>query len=830
MQKTLISLFPLFISCFILFLGNGLINVLLPVRMGLDGVDINTIGTVLSLYFVGMLVGAIYGKELIKRAGHIRMFSSCVALASISTLLCSLYSDPILWGIMRVVIGFCNACALTAMESWLSHSSDKNNRGKVLATYNAVVLAGLFGGQFLMNIANPIDTSLFVIAGILLCAASVPIGLSAKKGPTIELVDPMPLRKLYKISPLGVVSCLISGIVYSALFNLLPVFANEFNIVEFQLSLYMGAGIFGALVLQFPVGYLSDRFDRRKILLVLLVISATAGLINIIFAQQGYFLAMFFVTGITCGIISCIYPLSIAEAFDRLRQSEMVAAMGSMILAFSVGGILGPFLASLSMNHFGATALFYFLAVVQCSLAGFVIYRMMARQALPVEEQESFVMQNSAVLPSVELDPRSEYLEQLKVLSVEGETAVAIAKVNPATAVKMAQAIGIVNPTLALEITAAISTVKSINVIQLFEAMMQSLPTHISSVTKAIVAARPEVAYDIMRKLGKHHPDIVVTVAEEIGQAFPELRVITTKAAMEVVPESALEMAEYYAQLLAEEHEAVRPAERDEDTSEEFALNISAELWNGSAEQALGVAVAMADAIPESAVLLAQEYIATNAGYILNDTNDASSVRPEIKQEGDDVDITEQGHSDTDYESTIELVTRFAEVAPQQSLDMAVAVVSALPGSAAEVAAAMATNISEREPNNNEEPNFDGQEPIEHQDMVELVSRLTEVSPDYAMDLAVAVVEQVPDSAAKVAAEYAANISDDSSGVSLEHHEAVELVNRLTIASPDNAMEVAVAVVEMIPESASKLVDAMSEGDESVDEEWMTSMKDKPKG
>jgi hypothetical protein len=482
----------------------------------------------------------------------------------------------------------------------------------------------------------------------------------------------------------------------------------------------------------------------------------------------------------------------------------------------------------LSMNYFGATALFYFLGVVQCLLASFVIYRMMARQALPVEQQESFVMQNSAVLPLIELDPRSEYLEQLKVLSVEGETAVAIAKVNPATAVKMAQAISIVNPTLALEVTAAISTVKSINVIQLFEVMMQSLPTHISSITKAIVAARPELAYDVMISLGKHHSDSVVTVAEEIGQAFPELRVITTKAAMEVVPESALEMAEYYAQLLADEHEAVRPAERDEDTSEEFALNISAELWNGSAEQALGVAVAMADAIPESAVSLAQEYIATNAGYIVGETNDTSATKPDINHEG--VDDIEQYYLDNEYESTIELVTRFAEVAPQQSLDIAVAVVSALPGSAAEVAAAMANNISEREPNDNQELNLDDQGPIEHQDMVELVCRLTEVSPDNAMDLAVAVVEQVPDSAAKVAAEYAANIFDDQSGVSMVHHEAVELVNRLTIVSPDNAMDVAVAIVEVIPGSASKLVDAMSEGDESVDEEWMTSMKDKPKG
>jgi MFS family permease len=590
--------------------------------MGLDGVDIGTIGTVLSLYYVGMLVGAVYGKNLIKRAGHIRLFSSCVALAAVSILFCSLYSDPILWGAMRIAIGFCNACAFTAMESWLSHSSDKNNRGKVLATYNAVVLAGLFGGQFLINIASPINTSLFVIAGILLCAATIPIGLSKQNGPTIELVDPMPLRKLYKISPLGVVSCLISGFIYSALFNLLPVFAGEFNITEFQLSLYMGAGIFGALVLQFPVGYLSDRFDRRRIILILLVISATAGLTNIVFAQLGYFLALFVATGMTCGIVACLYPLSIAEAFDRLRQSEMLAAMSSMILAFSVGGILGPFLASMVMSEFGAAALFYFLAVVQLSLAGFVIYRMTAgRQALPVEEQESFVMQNSAVPPSVVLDPRSEYSEQVNAMGIEGETAMAIAQVDPGTAVKMVQAISIVNPKLALEVAAAIATVDKIDVIRLLDVMMKSLPSHIPSVTKTLVAAQPQLAYDLMKRLGISHPHLVATAAEEIGQTLPELRVVTAKAAMEMVPESALEMAKYYANLLAEEHESVRPAERDEDTSEEFAVNICAELWQGSVDQALGVALVMAEAIPESASSLVQEYIATNAGLIDDETD-----------------------------------------------------------------------------------------------------------------------------------------------------------------------------------------------------------------
>jgi MFS family permease len=166
--KTFISLFSLFLSCFMLLLGTGLINVLLPVRMGLEGNSMETIGLVLSLYFVGLLIGSLYCTSLIKRAEHIRLFAGCVSLEAISILICSLYVDPILWGAIRIIMGFCIACAFTAMESWLSDSSSKETRGQVLAIHNAVMLAGLFGGQFFMNATSTQDNALFVIASILL--------------------------------------------------------------------------------------------------------------------------------------------------------------------------------------------------------------------------------------------------------------------------------------------------------------------------------------------------------------------------------------------------------------------------------------------------------------------------------------------------------------------------------------------------------------------------------------------------------------------------------------------------------------------------------------
>ena len=570
MHSTFRTLFPLFVSCFVLLLANGLINVLLPVRMGLDGAGIDTIGMVLSLYFVGMLLGALLSINLIKRAGHIRVFAGCVALGAISILICSLYSDSILWGAMRVVTGFCNACAFTAMESWLSSSSSKETRGKTLAVYNAVWLGGLFGGQFFMNLASPQDTTLFVIAGILLCVAVIPLVLSRHPGPLVEEVSAMSLRALYKVSPLGVVSCLVSGMIYSASFNLLPVFASEYNIIDFELSLYVGTAIFGAFILQFPVGYLSDRYDRRTVLLIILIISALVDLTIPEFAAAGNLFGVFSATAITCGIIACTYPLSMSEAFDKLRQNQMVAAMGGMIFAFAMGGIIGPYAASLVMDTLGSVFLFYFLALSQFLLAGFVVYRMKMRQALPIAEQESFVMQGAEAFSAIDLDPRTEFIAPKQPLSAEEEATLSIAESNPAAAVKMTQAIAKYDPTMGLDIVGAVATTESVNVLRLHEVMKETIPEQIQDVTRVLIAAQPQLANELVLQLAKWYPEHVVQMAMDIGRILPELRSVMVRLAVEIVPDSVIKIEEYYAKILAEELEAMRPADRQNDVGMDY--------------------------------------------------------------------------------------------------------------------------------------------------------------------------------------------------------------------------------------------------------------------
>ncbi len=544
-------------------MGNGLTNTFLPLRMQLDGLDTNTIGLIISFYFIGMLLGAMYSKNLIKNVGHIRMFSGSVALVAASVLACSLDSSTILWAIARIIAGFCTACTYAAMESWLSESSTKETRGRVLAVYNAIIMIGLFSGQFFIGLFEISGSELFILAGIIFSFALIPVALSKNKAPEIIEVIPMSLLKLYKISPLGVVSCFTAGATYYAVMSLLPVVGKHYGFESFTISLYVGIAILGGFFLQFPIGYLSDRFDRRTILLFLLVISAIADfVVSLLDPSNGLWL-IFLATTITSGIISCIYPISISQTFDQLKQSEMVSAMGSMIMAFSIGGVIGPYSASLLMTTFGDTALFYCLAIVQLSLAMFVLYRMKIRDALPVDEQEAFVMQASAFAAPAELDPRAEYIDN-SAPSIEAETATSIAETDPVAAVKLVRAIAIANPQLAEEVVAAVVNVDGIDVLRLYQVMSEATPNKILDVTRAIVVEKPELAEELIKKLNGWYPEQVVPVAIEIGRVLPELRLEMAKIAVDSAPESATQIREYYMQLLNEEQEAMRPADREE--------------------------------------------------------------------------------------------------------------------------------------------------------------------------------------------------------------------------------------------------------------------------
>ncbi|WP_417222965.1 MFS transporter [Amphritea sp.] len=838
MRKTLLSLIALLSSCIILYLGIGLMNILVPSRMGLEGMSTDTIGLVLSMYFVGMFAGAIYSKQLVKRVGHIRVFAGSLAIEAICILAFTLDANALLWGVLRVLLGFSHASLLTAMESWLSDTATEETRGKMLAVYNACIMTGLFCGQFLMGIADPSDNTLFVLVGILFCLATLPVLFSSEKGPIIETVAPMSIISLFRVSPLGVVTCLTAGAVYSALFNLLPVFAAEYHISGFQLSLFMGCAILGAFLLQFPVGMLSDRFDRRTVLLGLLLVSSVLAIAIVPLAAMEMIVALFVLCGITSGIVACYYPLSVAEAFDKLKKTEMVSAMGSMLLAFGLGGAIGPYTASLLMAAYGSASLFYCIAAAQMCLALFTIYRMTVRKALPVADQEGFVMQSEALSTSVHLDPRMEYSEPEAQLSSEAELAISIAESDPAAAVRLARALTLKNPEKGTEVAAAVAKVPGIDVMRLYEVMKEAAPYQILEITQAIVKAKPELAADLVSRLAEWYPQQVVPVAIEVGRVFPDMRIEMARIAVDSAPESATQVAEYYARLIAEEREAIRPADREDDTSESDALNMATELWEANPDQALDIAVTMAESVPETAVAMTEEYM---AGYDAESATDTAVTSAQSSS-------SDANDDEGDYQDAIEWVSRISEAAPEQAMDVAATVVEAVPEAMFEVTeeylSAVEESDVEAEPETNGEPVDEAVASVdtdedEHQKAIEWLTRMSELSPEMSLNLAVKIVEAVPESAQYVAAEVARqlhesyqtednSVSDDSN---TEVDDAVELVNRLSEVAPENAEDVAVAVVETIPEAASEVVDAISSGDESREGEWVNSIdknSDKP--
>ncbi len=571
---TLLPLISLFISCFILMLGFGLIGILLPVRMGIEGFHTDTIGLVLSMYAVGMLLGGLYCRKLIMRVGHIRIFSASAALGAISILVCSLTMNEIIWGAMRMLMGFCIACAFAVIDGWLSDASTEKTRGRILATSQVVVMAAIFSGQFLLNLAPPTEQTLFIICGILLCLALIPLIMSRRPGPAINDMKGMSFKQLFVCSPLGFVCCFFAGLMYGAMLNMLPVFASHNGINGFELSLYMAIAILGAFVLQFPVGMLSDRFDRRTVLFFLLIVNMIATIATPFGVHYDFTFFMMLTTAITTGLFSCLYPMSISETLDKVQRSEMAAAMGGLLSIYACGSILGPLTSSMAMKHLGDDALFGFLFVVEALLLAFVIYRMRSREALPLKSQESFVMQPAVVsMTTPEIDPRVYHTGDESPVSLEAKVAVSIAESSPSAAVNMAKEIAQSSPEKAADLCAALAQVEQIDIARLFTSITRTAPELSLEIAEALTSNSPENTTELIRWLADNQPEKLAELVASLASQLPKVGTHDT--------------------------EEIRPA--DLDAYKEAASELVTHFAENQPEQAIEVAAAVVEQIPETA-------------------------------------------------------------------------------------------------------------------------------------------------------------------------------------------------------------------------------------
>ena len=383
------SAWALLFGLALLMLGNGLQGTLLGIRASIEGFSTQTTGFVMTGYYVGFLFGSILGPKLVKNVGHIRVFAALASILSAAMLLHSIFVEPVTWFAIRVMNGFAVAGLYLVVESWLNDAATNRTRGQLLSVYMVIVLGGMAAGQFLLNVANPAGFELFILVSVLVSMSLVPISLSVSRAPKFDTPSHVSWRSMYRNSPLGMVGCFIVGIAQGALIGMGAVYANAIGMNVADVSLFMAMALAGGVTLQWPVGHLSDIFDRRVIITVVTVLASIAALTGALVAEHStvILLAAIFLFG---GLSFPLYSLCIAHSNDHLQPEQMVAASGTLILVAGLGASAGPALAAAFMSVAGPSGFFWCLCAIHAAIGVFALYRMTRRAAVPTDEQTTY--------------------------------------------------------------------------------------------------------------------------------------------------------------------------------------------------------------------------------------------------------------------------------------------------------------------------------------------------------------------------------------------------------------------------------------------------------
>lgn len=407
MRQIVVPILALLFGIAFMMLGNGLMGTLTSLRLDQAGSSATIVGLVMAGYFGGLTIGALFAERVIRRVGHIRTFAAFASLYSGAALAHALLLDPWFWLALRLIEGFTMAGLFICVESWLNARATNQTRGQVLSAYMITVYFSQFLGQFLLNVPDEAGFVLFVVVSILLSVAVVPVAMTTTPGPVLPDVTSFSFRRLWQVSPMGVIGTFTGGIVFGASYGLAPVFTQGLGYTVSQTAIFVSATILGGLIIQYPIGKLSDLLDRRMVLAGLYVALVATSLLVIGASFLGFWWVM--AAALLFGGISfTIYPMSVAHANDHLQASELVAASGGLILSYSIGATIGPIAVSPIMDASGPMALFACMMVVGSGATAFAAWRLRARPSVPMEEQAPFRVAARTSPVAAVLDPRGE--------------------------------------------------------------------------------------------------------------------------------------------------------------------------------------------------------------------------------------------------------------------------------------------------------------------------------------------------------------------------------------------------------------------------------------
>ncbi len=397
------------LSTALFMLGNGYLNTFISIRMSELGHSELSIGLVASAYYIGLVLGALQIAKFIVKMGHLRVFASFIGLFNCVCLIHAISDNIYLWFILRFLAGISLAGFYVTIESWLLECSTNKNRGSILALYMVAIASAQAFGQLLLDRYNGASTLPFIVVTILLSLSIIPVALSSGKITKTHEIELINFNSLSKFASGSLFTCFISGLILSCVYSLLPLVFDQVTGQHEKTAYLMFATLLGGMILQYPIGLLSDNFDRRK---VLVLVSAILIFLSITIMIIGYknftfeeLTVIYFIFG---GMSFTFYPVALSMMCDSLRSAHIVSATQCLSMVEGIGSIVGPILAPPFMKIFGFKGLNIYFTMVTIILVLFLIYRTKKEKS---SHSNHFVVAIHTTPVVAELDPRGEELE-----------------------------------------------------------------------------------------------------------------------------------------------------------------------------------------------------------------------------------------------------------------------------------------------------------------------------------------------------------------------------------------------------------------------------------
>jgi MFS family permease len=426
MPAPLITVASLLLGSAFLLMANGLHGLLLPVRGGSEGFTVAELGLLGTSWATGFIIGCLVIPAVVRRVGHVRSYGALASVAAITILLNLLIIDPIAWILLRALSGFCFAGAAMIVESWLNERAPSETRGAIFSVYQVVNFTASTAGQLFMVIEPPTDFFFFVVGAIIYCLAILPTALSTATGPKPLKTARLDIRQLYANSPVAAVACFLIGMVNGAFGTLGPVYAQQIGLPVRDIAILMAGSLLGGSLFQFPLGWLSDRMDRRRVLAGAAIGAVVIGAAIVLFHPRAPLLVVSLVV-VWGAMIYPMYSLAVAHANDFAGSDEFVKIAGGLLLLLGVGTMIGPLAAASAMSWTVPEGLFMFTTAVHVLLLAYVVYRMSRRPTPDPVLREAFrgLPEGRTATPeTAALDPRAaESAEPVQAADAAAENA-----------------------------------------------------------------------------------------------------------------------------------------------------------------------------------------------------------------------------------------------------------------------------------------------------------------------------------------------------------------------------------------------------------------------